>query len=62
MANPSDLKQSQPNAQPPSFVGAGVMFQKDLGLSTARIAGAMTTFNPDQSWSRVVIQQPQSQR
>src|SRR6476646_6868847 len=40
----------------------GVMFQKDLGLSTARIAGAMTTFNPDQSWSRVVIQQPQSQR
>ena len=22
MANPSDLKQSQPNAQPPSFVGA----------------------------------------
>ena len=40
----------------------GVVFQKDLGLSTARIAGAMTTFNPDQSWSRVVIQQPQSQR
>ena len=40
----------------------GVVFQKDLGLSTARVAGAMTTFNPDQSWSRVVIQQPQSQR
>ena len=39
-----------------------VVFQKDLGLSTARVAGAMTTFNPDQSWSRVVIQQPQSQR
>ena len=36
-----------------------VVFQKDLGLSTARVAGAMTTFNPDQSWSRVVIQQPQ---
>jgi Protein of unknown function (DUF2950) len=40
----------------------GVVFQKDLGLSTARVSGAMTTFNPDQSWSRVVIQQPQTQR
>ena len=32
-----------------------VVFQKDLGLSTARVAGAMTTFNTDQSWSHVVI-------
>jgi hypothetical protein len=33
----------------------GVVFQKDLGLRTARVAGAMTTFNPDQSWSRAII-------
>ncbi len=36
----------------------GIVYQKDLGPSTARIAGAMTAFNPDQSWSRVVVQQP----
>jgi hypothetical protein len=38
----------------------GIVFQKDLGLSTARVAGAMTTFNPDQSWSRAMIQQTKS--
>jgi hypothetical protein len=38
----------------------GNVYQKDLGPSTARIAGTMTTFNPDQSWSRVMIQQPQT--
>jgi Protein of unknown function (DUF2950) len=40
----------------------GVVFQKDLGLRTARVAGAMTTFNPDQSWSRAVIHQSETQR
>jgi hypothetical protein len=38
----------------------GIVYQKDLGPNTARIAGAMTTYNPDQSWSRVEIQQPQT--
>jgi hypothetical protein len=36
----------------------GVVYQKDLGPATARIASAMTSFNPDRSWSRVVVQQP----
>ncbi|MCC6777128.1 MAG: DUF2950 domain-containing protein [Hyphomicrobiales bacterium] len=36
----------------------GVVYQKDLGPNTARIASAMTSFNPDQSWSRVAVQQP----
>ena len=31
----------------------GVIFQKDLGRATAQIASRMTTFNPDQSWTRV---------
>ena len=31
----------------------GVVFQKNLGPATARIAEQMTTFNPDQTWQRV---------
>ena len=31
----------------------GEMYQKDLGTETARIAGEMTTFDPDVTWSRV---------
>lgn len=31
----------------------GDVYQKDLGPDTARIAAAMTTFEPDQTWSRV---------
>jgi hypothetical protein len=31
----------------------GVVFQKDLGPDTAAIAEAMTTFNPDDTWTRV---------
>ena len=31
----------------------GVVFQKDLGLSTRRIAAAVKTFDPDLTWSRV---------
>jgi len=32
----------------------GVIYEKDLGPSTARIAGSMTAFNPDQGWEKVV--------
>ena len=31
----------------------GDVYQKDLGRETARIAAAMTTFDPDLAWSRV---------
>ncbi len=31
----------------------GVIFQKDLGKTTARIAEEMTQFDPDKSWKRV---------
>jgi Protein of unknown function (DUF2950) len=31
----------------------GDVYQKDLGSETARIAGEMTTFDPDLTWSRV---------
>ena len=33
----------------------GDVYQKDLGAETARIAAAMTAFNPDLTWSRVVM-------
>jgi Protein of unknown function (DUF2950) len=33
----------------------GVVFQKDLGPDTAKIAGSMTRFDPDLSWTRVDI-------
>jgi Protein of unknown function (DUF2950) len=38
-----------------SFIvsGEGVVFEKDLGADTAKIAGAMSAFDPDSSWSRV---------
>jgi DUF2950 family protein len=38
-----------------SFIvsGEGVVYEKDLGADTAKIAGAMSTFDPDASWSRV---------
>ena len=31
----------------------GVVYQKDLGADTAKVAGAMTTFNPDSTWQKV---------
>jgi hypothetical protein len=31
----------------------GIVFEKDLGASTARVAGGMTAFNPDNTWQRV---------
>jgi hypothetical protein len=31
----------------------GVVYQKDLGPDTARLAAAMTRFNPDGTWRRV---------
>lgn len=34
----------------------GVVFQKDLGPGTAKLAGAMSLFNPDLSWARVDVQ------
>ncbi len=38
-----------------SFIvsGEGVVYEKDLGADTAKIAGSMSTFDPDASWSRV---------
>ena len=33
----------------------GVVFQKDLGTDTARVAPGITRFNPDLSWTRVDI-------
>jgi Protein of unknown function (DUF2950) len=32
----------------------GVIYQKDLGPNTARIAGSITAFNPDEGWEKVV--------
>jgi hypothetical protein len=31
----------------------GEVFEKDLGPGTAKIAGGMTSFNPDQTWKKV---------
>ena len=31
----------------------GIPFQKDLGQQTVEIAGAMTTYDPDESWQPV---------
>ena len=33
----------------------GDVYQKDLGSTTAAIAAAMTTFDPDLTWSRVAM-------
>ena len=30
----------------------GVVYQKDLGAETAKIANAMTKFDPDQTWKK----------
>jgi DUF2950 family protein len=37
---------------------AGTVFQKDLGPDTAKIAEAMTVFNPDHSWRPVEVTDP----
>jgi hypothetical protein len=34
----------------------GIVFQKDLGPGSARIASAMTKFNPDKGWTKVVTE------
>ena len=34
----------------------GIVFEKDLGPATARIAGGMTAFNPDGTWRRVGVE------
>jgi hypothetical protein len=36
----------------------GVVFQKDLGPQTAELAERMTSFNPDQSWTKVTDTEP----
>jgi len=33
----------------------GEVFEKDLGPGTARIAGGMTSFNPDHTWKKTVV-------
>jgi hypothetical protein len=35
----------------------GVVYQKDLGKETVKIARAMTKFDPDQTWEKVEEQQ-----
>jgi hypothetical protein len=30
----------------------GIVYQKDLGLTTAQVANAMKTYNPDQTWAQ----------
>ena len=37
---------------------AGTVFQKDLGRDTENIAEEMTSFNPDQSWKKVEVNEP----
>ena len=32
---------------------AGIVFQKDLGPGTAKLAERMTSFNPDKTWKKV---------
>ena len=32
---------------------AGILFQKDLGLDTAKLAERMSSFNPDRTWQKV---------
>ena len=32
----------------------GIVYQKDLGDKTAETAGAMTEYNPDKTWTKVV--------
>jgi Protein of unknown function (DUF2950) len=36
----------------------GVIYEKDLGPNTARIAAAMTAYNPDSTWQRTDAAQP----
>ena len=36
----------------------GTVFQKDLGPKTAQIAEAMTSFNPDPTWTEVDVTEP----
>jgi hypothetical protein len=37
----------------------GVVFEKDLGPGTAKIAGGMTSFNPDHTWKKTVMTEQQ---
>ena len=36
----------------------GVVFQKDLGSDTTQRAERLTSFNPDQSWTKVTDTEP----
>ena len=36
----------------------GTVFQKDLGPDTAKLAEAMTSFNPDKTWTKVDVPEP----
>jgi len=38
---------------------AGIVFQKDLGERTAKLAERMTSFNPDQTWKKVDVTPPE---
>jgi hypothetical protein len=59
-------------AYPASYGNSGVMsfiinqddvvYQKDLGKDTARIAGSMTTYNPDKTWMKVEEKEETSQK
>jgi hypothetical protein len=32
---------------------SGVVYEKDLGLETAKLAGSVTEYNPDKTWKPV---------
>jgi hypothetical protein len=51
LAYPSDYR----NSGVMSFVidQSGVIYEKDLGPKTANLAKAMTTYNPDKTWTKV---------
>jgi hypothetical protein len=36
----------------------GDVFEKDLGPGTAKIASRMTSFNPDRTWTKVTVEDP----
>jgi hypothetical protein len=36
----------------------GIVWQKDLGPRTEKIAGRMTSFNPDHTWQKITVEPP----
>jgi hypothetical protein len=36
----------------------GIVFEKDLGPHTDKLAAEMTSFNPDDTWKKVTVEPP----